>query len=86
MKTVKDLKDYLNNLSPEMDDASLFSVLSIGCCGETLELGDMEIDHFPPEKEFKGFVRFMFNDKIPGYRTCRQVGQTINNDKQFKKE
>ena len=80
---IKELKEYLASLPPEMDEADVYSTLSIGCCGDTLELGEVELDHHLPSKSYLGCLQLRFNESIAGYRSCRQVGQTEENDKKY---
>ena len=80
---IKELKEYLNTLPAEMDDADIISMLSIGCCGETLDLGEVDVDHQLPSGKYSGVLTLRFNESIPGYRSCRQVGQTESNDKAY---
>ena len=80
---IKELKEYLSNLPVEMDDSDIFCDMSIGCCGDSLELGEFEIDHVVPDKNFTGALRLRFFEKIAGYKSCRQVAQTEKLDKEY---
>lgn len=80
---IKELKEYLNQLPSSMDEASVYSDLSIGCCGDSLELGEFELDHVLPDIKFEGALRLRFFEKIPGYKSCRQVAITEANDKTY---
>lgn len=80
---IKELKEYLNSLPDEMDEAEVVSSLSIGCCGDTLDLGEVEVDHHLPSKNYAGCVQLRFYPDLPGYRSCRQVGATEDADKKY---
>lgn len=86
MTTIKELKEYLASLPPEMDESSIMSTISIGCCGDTLELGDVELDHISPDKTYGGCLHLRFYPDLAGYRSCRQVGLTEKTDKEYWKQ
>lgn len=74
---VSDLKRQIADLP---DDADLFFNMASGCCGdhETLEIWDTA----PGTYNGKSWLVFYFNS-LPGYRTCRQAGDTIREDEKY---
>ncbi len=80
---IKELKDLLNSLPSEMDSLEVWCTMSSGCCGDFEELGLLEVDERLPSKDDPGMLRIHFNESLPGYRSCRQVSQTKDNDKEY---
>lgn len=81
---IKELKEILNNLPIEMDDVEIFSTMNSGCCGDFEELEDLDVDFRLPDSKYKdkGMLRFSYSS-LEGYRSCRQVGQTKQSDKEY---
>ena len=77
---IKDLKNLINKLPPEMDELEIWNTISSGCCGEFEELGEMEVQELLPTSNNPGGLRIHFNESLPGYKSCIQVSQTKEND------
>ena len=84
--TIKELKEAIAHLP---DDAHLSFSMASGCCGdyESLELSEgFEFESYLAQKsnEVSTFI-FYFNS-LPGYKSCRQAGGTLQADKEYWKD
>lgn len=82
---IKELKELLNSLPESMDDQEIYSVMSSGCCGDTEDLEQLEVDYYLPSKGFNGMLRLTYSS-LPGYRSCIQAGATKRQDEEYWKE
>lgn len=82
---VKELRDLLNSLPKEMDEIDIYSSMAIGCCGETEILENLDIIVREPSATHKdpGSFCLFYDDQLPGYRSCRQVAETRDSDKEY---
>ena len=82
---VKELKALLKEYKCKPDDDVVFRMKS-GCCDdwEDLELfKGFEHEYYKPyRKEDVGVLQFEFYN-LPGYRSCRQAGDTKRADKEW---
>lgn len=83
---VKELIEILQKCNKE--EEIMFNIMD-GCCGDTLDLEfeDIQIFDYSSNKEQKQGIHkitpIISFKGLPGYRSCRQGGLTIYNDKKY---
>lgn len=82
---IKDLKILMEQCDPESE---VYFSMTSGCCGdqEDLEVGAAETfgvhDSGKPYEKGKAFLRVEFY-ALPGYESCRQVGNTLRAHEEY---
>lgn len=86
---IKELKELLAQIPESMDNEKICSVMEVGCCGDTEFLDIVDADIVPADNKpddhplkYKGTLRIV-HGSIEGYRSCRQVSDTLKRDKEY---
>lgn len=78
--TVKELKQAIVNLK---DDATISFQMASGCCGDYEHLDTIEGFEF---ETYSDTALVIYFGSLPGYKSCRQAGGTIQSDIDYWKD